>query len=231
MRTLGLIGGMSWESTAEYYRLINREVQARLGGVHSASILMESFDFAEIEHLQSSGDWKAAIVRLCDAGRRLAVSGAEAIVICSNTMHRMAAEVEQAAEVPVLHIADGTADAIHAVGLTRVGLLGTRYTMEEDFYRGRLEREHRLSILIPHEPDRTMIHEVIYAELVKGVITDRSRRKYREAIVRLAQRGAQGVVLGCTEIELLIAQDDAPVPLFPTTALHAAAAARFAIGC
>lgn len=230
MRTLGLIGGMSWESSAEYYRIINQTVQRQMGGSHSAPLLMVSFDFAEIEALQAGGQWDAATRLLCDAARRLEVAGAEAIVICTNTMHRMAEAVQEAITVPLLHIADGTAEAILSAGLRRVALLGTRYTMELDFYRGRLENQHGLSVMTPHEPDRTTIHDIIYTELVRGVVRETSRRQYREAIVRLYERGAQGVILGCTEIELLIGQEDSPVPVFPTTELHALAGARFVLG-
>ncbi len=229
MRTLGLIGGMSWESSAEYYRIINETVQAEMGGTHSASLLMVSFDFTEIETLQEAGDWDAAARLLCDAARKLETAGADAIVICTNTMHRMADTVQKAVQVPLLHIADGTAEAIKSAGIHRVALLGTRYTMEQDFYRGRLEDRHGLSVMIPHEPDRTTVHDIIYTELVRGVIREPSRRHYREAIVRLFDRGAEGVILGCTEIELLIGQEDSPVPVFPTTQLHATAAARFAL--
>ena len=230
MRTLGLIGGMSWESSAEYYRIINQTVQGEMGGSHSAPLLMVSFDFAEIETLQAAGNWDAATRLLCDAATRLEVAGAEAIVICTNTMHRMAETVQEAISVPLLHIADGTAEAILSAGLRRVALLGTRYTMEQDFYRGRLEDQYGLSVMVPHEPDRTTIHDIIYTELVRGLVRETSRRRYREAIVRLFERGAQGVILGCTEIELLISQGDSPIPVFPTTELHALAAARFVLG-
>ena len=230
MRTLGLIGGMSWESSAEYYRIINQTVQGEMGGSHSAPLLMVSFDFAEIETLQAAGNWDAATRLLCDAATRLEVAGAEAIVICTNTMHRMAETVQEAISVPLLHIADGTAQAILSAGLRRVALLGTRYTMEQDFYRGRLEDQYGLSVMVPHEPDRTTIHDIIYTELVRGLVRETSRRRYREAIVRLFERGAQGVILGCTEIELLISQGDSPIPVFPTTELHALAAARFVLG-
>ncbi len=230
MRTLGLIGGMSWESSAEYYRIINQTVQGEMGGSHSAPLLMVSFDFAEIETLQAAGNWDAATRLLCDAATRLEVAGAEAIVICTNTMHRMAEAVQDAISVPLLHIADGTAEAILSAGLRRVALLGTRYTMEQDFYRGRLEDQYGLSVMVPHEPDRTTIHDIIYTELVRGLVRETSRRRYREAIVRLFERGAQGVILGCTEIELLISQGDSPIPVFPTTELHALAAARFVLG-
>lgn len=229
MRTLGLLGGLSWESTAEYYRIINQRVQAKLGGTHSASLLVVSFDFAEIEALQNSGDWETAADRLIDAARRLEVAGADGLLICSNTMHRLADQVTGAVRIPLLHIADATADAIHSSGLHHVGLLGTRFTMEQDFYRGRLESRHHLSVMVPHEPDARMIHDVIYEELVRGVVSDSSRRRYREAILRLCQRGAEGIILGCTEIELLVGPSDSPVPLFPTTLLHAEAAVAFAL--
>lgn len=230
MKTLGLIGGMTWHSTVDYYRLINEGVQRRLGGSHSAELLLLSIDFEPVEELQGRGDW-AGLGRLMAAwAGRLEAGGAEGLVICTNTMHRLAGEVERAAKVPLLHIADATAAAVKTANMDTVALLGTRYTMELDFYRGRLEKEHGLRVLIPEEPGRTTVHDVIYRELAFGEIRDGSRRAYVEIIRDLARRGAQGVILGCTEIPLLIKEQDSPVPVFDTTALHAAAAVEFALG-
>jgi aspartate racemase len=219
---------MSWESSIEYERLINTEVRRALGGVHSASLLLRSYDFAEIERLQAEGDWDTAGVVLAADARHLQDAGAELIVLCTNTMHRCAETIEAAIDVPLLHLADATADAVTAAGLTEVALLGTRYTMEADFYRSRLERRG-LSVIVPDEPDRTIVHDVIYDELVQGVLSPESRSAYLAAIERLIERGAGGVIAGCTEIELLVGPDDVDVPYFPTTALHAQAAARWAL--
>ncbi len=228
VRTIGLLGGMSWESSIEYERIINREVRDALGGVHSASLLVRSYDFAEIERLQAAGEWDAAGALLGADARRLQDAGAELIVLCTNTMHRCAEAIEAAIEVPFLHLADATASAVLEMGVERVALLGTRYTMEQDFYRARLER-HGLSVVVPDEPDRTLVHEVIYDELVQGVVSPASQEAYLRVIDRLVDRGAQGVIAGCTEIELLVGPDDVTVPYFPTTALHARAAARWAL--
>jgi aspartate racemase len=223
MKTLGLIGGMSWESSAEYYRIINQGVRDALGPTHSARIVLWSFDFAEIEALQMAGDWDGLTARMVDAARRLAAAGADALMICTNTMHRCAPAVEAAVAMPLIHIADPTGAAIRAAGYTRIGLLGTRFTMEQDFYRGRLADRHGLDVIVPDEADRATIHRVIYDELVAGRIEPASREAYRGVMQRLAQRGAQAIVLGCTEIMLLVGPDDSPVPLFDTTALHARA--------
>ncbi|TVR24848.1 MAG: aspartate/glutamate racemase family protein [Nitriliruptor sp.] len=223
MRTLGLLGGMAWPSTAEAYRAINLGVAARLGGTHSAPLLVWSADFAEVEQLQRAGAWEEAGALLADAAQRLEAAGAEGLMLCSNTMHRVAEAIEAAVAVPLLHLADATAEAVRADGLTRVGLLGTRFTMEESFYRGRLA-DHGLEILVPDAPDRDVVHRVIYQELVQGRTTSRSREEYLRIISQLLERGAQGVIAGCTEIELLITADDLPVAYYPTTALHAAAA-------
>jgi aspartate racemase len=228
MKTLGLIGGMSWESTIPYYREINRTVAQRLGGLHSARLLLYSLDFAQLEALQRTGDWDEAGRMLGDAARALRAGGAELVVICANTMHLVADAVEAASGLPVLHIADATAGAIEAAGLTRVGLLGTRYTMEQPFLRERLERRG-LEVIVPDEPQRDTVHRVIYEELCRGRIEDASREQYRAIIASLVERGAQGVILGCTEIGLLVAPDDASVPLFDTAALHARAAALAAL--
>lgn len=229
MKTIGLIGGMSWESSAEYYRLINRRVREQLGGLHSAQCLMWSFDFARIEALQRSGDWPGATAMMSDAGRRLAAAGADFLVICTNTMHRMADDVQAAAGIPLLHIADPTGHAIRAAGLERVGLLGTAFTMEQPFYRHRLEHEHGLEVLVPEPDDRAAVHRIIYDELVQGRVHDASRATYREIMQRLVDHGAEAFILGCTEIMLLVSDGDAAVPVFDTTTLHAFAAADLSI--
>ena len=230
MKTIGLIGGLSWESSIEYYRIINETVKERLGGLHSAECLLFSFDFAEIEALQAAGDWETATHRMIAVARQVERGGADGILICSNTMHRMADDVKNAVDIPLLHIADATAGAIHAQGMHTIGLLGTRYTMEGDFYKGRLINQHELAVVIPEEPGRTTIHDVIYNELVKGIIRDESRQQYQAIIQQLVAAGAQGIILGCTEIELLISQPEhSPVPIFPTTYLHAVAAVDWAL--
>lgn len=221
---MGLIGGMSWESSAQYYRIVNQEVRARLGGVHSAKSLMWSMDFGEIERLQHIGDWSALTGEMTDAARRLEAGGADFLVICTNTMHRMADAISAAVSIPLLHIADPTAEKIKALGLSRVGLLGTAFTMEQDFYKGRLIERHGLDVLVPGEEDRKTVHDIIYKELVVGRVEDASRDAYRQVIQRLAERGAQAIIMGCTEIMLLISQADSPVPVFDTTELHALAA-------
>jgi aspartate racemase len=229
---IGLIGGMSWESSAEYYRIINREVRNRLGGVHSARSLMWSVDFGEIERLQHAGDWDELTVRMKDAAIRLQRGGADFVLLCTNTMHLMADAVAGAIDIPLLHIADPTAEKIKAAGFRRVGLLGTAFTMEQDFYRGRLEKVFGLEVLVPEADDRRVVHEVIYRELVAGEVRAESRTAYREVIARLVARGAQAIILGCTEIMLLVAEEDSAVPLFDTTTLHAVAAVDRALaGC
>ncbi|MGW0777534.1 aspartate/glutamate racemase family protein [Streptomyces sp. NPDC002835] len=228
MRTIGLIGGMSWESSAEYYRLVNELVRDRLGGLHSARCVLHSVDFAEIEQLQSAGEWEHAGEILAEAARGLEAAGADLLLICTNTMHKVAGQVEAAVRVPLLHLADATADAVRAAGLSRVGLLGTAFTMEQDFYRGRLAG-HGLDVLTPDAEGRALVHRVIYEELCLGVVRDESRAAYRQVIDELVDSGAEGVVLGCTEIELLIGADDSPVPVFPTTRLHAEAAVAAAL--
>ncbi|MCP4308918.1 MAG: aspartate/glutamate racemase family protein [bacterium] len=222
MRTIGLLGGMSWESSIEYERIINTEVRRRLGGVHSADLLVRSYDFAEIEELQAAGDWESAGSLLASDARQLETAGADIIVLCTNTMHVVADQIEASVNIPFLHLADATAAAISAEGLETVALLGTRFTMEKDFYRGRLE-QHGLQVIVPDEPDRTVVHDVIYDELVQGQIVEESRGSYLEIIDRLLQRGAQGVIAGCTEIELLVKPSDVVAPYFPTTQLHAIA--------
>lgn len=229
MRLIGLIGGLSWESSAEYYRIINRTTQKRLGGVHSARTLMYSFDFGEIEALQAGGDWAAATRLMIDAAGRLERGGAELLLICSNTMHRMAEEVAVAVGVPLLHIADPTAARIRSAGLRRVGLLGTAFTMEQDFYKGRLADRFGLDVLIPDVDDRAAVHRIIYEELVRGIVRPDSRDRYRRVIGRLVDVGAEAVILGCTEIMLLVRPEDSPVPLFDTTTIHAETAVEAAL--
>jgi len=228
--TIGLIGGMSWESSIQYYRLINEGVRDRQGGVASARTLMWSFDFARIEALQHAGDWDALAGEMAEAARTLEKGGADVLVLCTNTMHRCAEAIEAAVDIPLLHIADPTAAAIQAAGLTKVGLLGTAFTMEQDFYRGRLEARFGLEVLIPDAEDRAAVHGIIYRELVAGQVLDASRETYRAVIRRLVDRGAQGIILGCTEIMLLIGQADSPVSVFDTTTLHAMAAVDRALG-
>jgi aspartate racemase len=220
---------MTWHSTVDYYRLINAGVQERLGGSHSADLLLLSIDFEPVEDMQGRGDWAGMGKLMGEWASRLEAAGAEGLVICTNTMHRLADYVTEAVSVPLIHIADATAGAIKVKGLSTVGLLGTRYTMELDFYRGRLEKEHGLKVLIPDEPGRTAVHDIIYKELAQGLVHEDSRRSYVAVIEDLKRRGAQGVILGCTEIPLLIKDADSPVPVFDTTALHAVAAVDFAL--
>jgi aspartate racemase len=229
MKTIGLIGGMSWESSAQYYAIINRAVRERLGGSHSAELLLYSVDFGEIERLQHDGDWSSLTARMVDAAKRLEAGGADFLLICSNTMHLMADDVAAALDVPLLLVVDPTAAAIAQAGLTRVGLLGTAFTMEKAFYRDRLAAAG-LETLIPDVADRREVHRVIYEELVAGKIEAASRTAYRDVIARLVERGAQAIVLGCTEIMLLVDQSDSGVPLFDTTSLHALAAVDLALG-
>jgi len=228
-KVIGLIGGLSWESSAEYYRIINEQVRDRLGGLRSARCLMWSFDFAEIEALQHAGRWDDATAMMIEAAQRLERGEADFIVICSNTMHRMAADVQAAIRLPLLHIADPTAERIRTAGLRRVGLLGTAFTMEQDFYKGRLVERHGLEVLVPGDEDRAVVHRVIYDELVQGRVEPASRQAYREVIARLVERGAEAIILGCTEIMLLVRPEDSPVPLYDTTAIHAEAAVELAI--
>jgi len=229
MKTLGLIGGMSWESTALYYRVINETVKERLGGLHSAQLVLHSVDFHDIEVLQRSGQWDQAGQVLARAASSLVAAGADALVLCTNTMHKVADAIEHAVPVPLLHIADPTAAAIKARGLSRVGLLGTGFTMEQDFYRERL-RQGGVEAFVPNAADRQIVHRVIYEELCLGVVRDESRAEYRRIIRDLQRDGAQAVILGCTEICMLIGPNDADVPLFDTTHLHATTSADWAIG-
>ena len=229
MKTIGLIGGMSWESTVPYYRTINRVVGARLGGLHSAKLVLYSVDFHEIEHLQREGRWTESGDILAEAARAVRRGGADFIVLCTNTMHKVAAQIEAAVDVPLLHIADATAERVKAAGLTRIGLLGTKFTMEEDFYRGRLEDRHGLTVLTPPPDQRALVHRVIYGELCLGNVLDGSRRAFQQVVNDLVARQAEGVILGCTEIGLLLRPEDAPVPVFDTATIHAEAAAHYAL--
>lgn len=224
MKTIGLIGGMSWESSLEYYRIINQETKRRLGGLHSAKSLMYSVDFAEIEELQHKGDWETATHMMINAAKYLENGGADFVLICTNTMHKMAKDVEKAIAIPLLHIADPTAEAIKAQGLTKVALLGTKYTMEQDFYKGRLIDKFGLGVITPNDTDRQTVHNIIYDELCLGEIKPKSKQQFVEIIKRLERDGAQGIILGCTEIGLLIKQADVTVPVFDTTQIHAIAA-------
>jgi len=228
MRTLGLLGGMSWESTLPYYRYVNERVREKLGGLHSAKLVLYSVDFAEIERLQHIGDWATAGRVLADAAQALERAGAQALVLCTNTMHCVLDTIEPAIRIPVLHIADATARRIRAAGLTKVGLLATRFTMERDFYRGRLERAG-LTVLVPDADERTEIHRIIYEELCLGVIREPSATTYRTIIANLVARGAEGLILGCTEIGLLVGAGDTNVPLFDTARIHAEDAVDWAL--
>ncbi len=225
MKTLGLLGGMSWESTVTYYRLINQRIGRRLGGLHSAELLLYSVDFEPIEQLQHAGDWDAAAHQLIAAARSIERAGAEGLMICTNTMHKVYEAVDDAISIPMLHIADATAEAIQAANHHTVGLLGTAFTMEQTFYRGRLSERHGLDVLVPNDDDRAIVHQVIYDELCHGQICNASRQHYTRVISDLAERGAEAVILGCTEISLLVGPDDASIPVFDTTAIHAMQAA------
>ncbi|MHB8446683.1 MAG: aspartate/glutamate racemase family protein [Rudaea sp.] len=229
MKTIGLIGGMSWESTLPYYRIVNETVRERLGGLHSAKTILYSVDFAEVERLQHTGDWDSAGKLLAEAARRLEIAGADFIVMCTNTMHKVAHTIEAAVTIPLLHIADATAADIVAAGHRSVGLLGTRFTMEQSFYKGRLTERHGLRVFVPDPADRLLIHRVIYEELCIGRVLPASREQFRRIIDRLVTTGAQTIILGCTEISLLVTPDDASVPLFDTTRIHARRAAEHAL--
>ncbi len=229
MKRIGLLGGMSWESSAEYYRFINQAVRDRLGGLHSADCLLRSVDFADVEELQRTGRWHEAGKLLAAEAQALVAGGAELLVLCTNTMHRVADQIAAAVEVPFVHIADPTADAVRTAGLSTVGLLATAYTMEQDFYVGRLQRIHGLAVVVPGAEDRRLVHNVIYQELCLGIVKDGSRQAYRRVISGLVDRGAEGILIGCTEIDLLIGPPDAPVPIFDTTRLHAERAVDLAL--
>lgn len=229
MKVIGLLGGMSWESTVPYYRIVNETVRERLGGLHSAKVVLYSVDFQDIEELQRTGQWESAGAQLAAAAQSLERAGAQLLVLCTNTMHKVAPQIEAAVKVPLLHIADPTAEAIKAAGVATVGLLGTRFTMEQPFYRDRLSDRHKLRVLVPPPEDQAIVHRVIYEELCLGRVNGESRNEYRRIMSQLVERGAGGIILGCTEITLLVDGSDASVPLFDTTALHARAAAERAL--
>lgn len=228
MKTIGLIGGMSWESTSEYYRIINEEIKERLGGLHSAKCMINSVDFEEIERFQSSGDWNGAGEVLANAAYSLQKGGADFIIICTNTMHKVVEKIKKKIDIPVLHIADATANEINRKGIQTVGLLGTKYTMEQDFYKSRIE-EHDIKVIVPSGTNREKVNEVIYTELCLGKIVSQSREYYKRVIEELVQEGAQGIILGCTEIGLLIKQENVSVPIFDTTHIHAIEAVKLAL--
>ena len=229
MKRIGLLGGMSWESSAEYYRFINEEVRDRCGGLHSADCLLRSVDFTDIEPLQRAGRWEEAGVRLAEEAGALVAGGAQLLVLCTNTMHKVADAITAAVDVPFVHIADATADAVRASQVQTVGLLATAYTMEQDFYVGRLRERHGLKVLVPSPEDRRIVHKVIYDELCVGIVNDSSREQYRRIMLELADRGAEGILLGCTEIDLLVGAKDAPVAVFDTTRLHVQKAVDLAL--
>ena len=229
MKTIGMIGGMSWESSIEYYRIINETVRVELGGLHSAKSIMVSVEFAEIEMLQHQDRWDEAADILIAAARSLESGGADFAIICTNTMHKLYDIIQQNVRIPLLHIADATAETIKAKGIQEIALLGTRFTMEEDFYKGRLVNNYGLDVVIPGSEDREIVHRVIYDELCAGIIKTDSKQQYKDIIQRLVQEGAEGIILGCTEIGLLVKQDDSPVLLFDTTEIHAQAAVKYAL--
>lgn len=229
MKIIGLIGGMSWESTLEYYRIINQTVKEKLGGFHSGKLMMYSVDFYEIEKLQHLGDWEAATELMCDAAQRLEKAGADFVVICTNTMHMMAEEVQKSIQIPLLHIVDVTAAAIKAHTQKTVGLLGTKFTMEQDFYKGRLKDKHQIEVVIPNEQDRQSVHDILYKELCLGEIKEISRRLFHQVVEDLVSQGAEGIILGCTEIPLIMDQQEYDIPLYDTTELHARAAVKYAL--
>jgi len=229
MKTIGLIGGMSWESTVDYYKIINSEVKAKLGEPHSAEIIMHSVDFGEIEKLQSAGEWTKLSEKMINIAQELEQAGAEMLLICANTMHQMAPEVQENIKMPLLHIADAAAEKIETAGYKKVGLLGTKYTMEGDFYKNRIEEKYNIDVLTPDLEARDIIHQVIYQELVSGILKDESREKFKEIIENLAESGAEAVILGCTEIPLLIKAEDSSLPILNTTELHAKKAVEYAL--
>ena len=229
MKTIGLIGGMSWESSIEYYRIINKTAKAKLGGLHSAKSIMYSVDFADIEILQHQGKWGEAAQMLIDAAKNLENSGADFIVLCTNTMHKVADDIQANVKIPLLHIADATAQLVKDSGIRKIGLLGTRFTMEEEFYKGRLSQKYGLNVNVPNAQEREIVHRVIYDELVIGEIRQHSKEQYIGIIEQMVHQGAEGVILGCTEIGLLIHKQDSQVPLFDTTRIHAEAAVEYAL--
>ena len=229
MKTIGLLGGMSWESSAVYYQLINEKVRETLGGTYSAKSVMYSVEFHEMETLQHAEDWNKLTEIMIDAAQKVERAGADFLIICTNTMHKMVPEIKEKISIPILHIADATAEKIKEKGIKKIGLLGTNFTMTQDFYKGRLEEEHWLKVITPNETDRQIIHDIIYNELILGNIKDESRKKYQDIIKKLKDQGAEGVILGCTEIPLLIKQKDSPIPIFDTTKIHAEKAVEFAL--
>ncbi|HOA74055.1 MAG TPA: aspartate/glutamate racemase family protein [Phycisphaerae bacterium] len=229
MRSIGLIGGMSWESTILYYKIVNTVVRNRLGGLHSARCILWSFDFDEIVRLQREGDWQRATERMIDAAAALERAGADVAVICTNTMHKMFDAVSAAIGIPMIHIADPTAERIKSAGLSKIGLLATRFTMEDDFYVGRLIGRHGLNVLTPPATDRAVVHEIIFDELCRGIVRDESRTRLQSMIARMAEDGAEGIILGCTELCLLLGQEHSPLPIFDTTVIHAETAAEWAL--
>lgn len=229
MKTIGLIGGMSWESSAEYYRIINEKVKEKLGGLHSAKCLMYSVDFAEVEKLQQQAKWGQAAELLIDAAMRLERGGADFLLICTNTMHKVAEEIQRNIQIPILHIVDATAEKIKKAGHKKIGLLGTKFTMEEPFYKGRLTEKYQLEVLVPESEERAFINQVIFQELCLGILKEGSRSRFTQIIESLSDKGAEAVILGCTEIPLLIHQEDVSIPLFDTTQIHAEAAVEYAL--
>lgn len=229
MKTIGLLGGMSWESTASYYQALNQGIKAELGGLHSAKICLYSVDFAEIEQLQHQGQWQQTAEILTEAAQKVEAGGADFLLICTNTMHKVADEIQSGISIPILHIADATAEALLADGCTKVGLLGTGFTMQEAFYKQRLQDKYGIEVLVPEESEQEQVHHIIYQELCKGEIKEASRQIYLQVIDLLAEKGAQAVILGCTEIALLVQQNHTQVPLYDTTALHAAKAVELAL--
>ena len=229
MKTIGLLGGMSWESTALYYKSINEGIKARLGGLHSAKISLYSVNFEEIEKLQHQGNWDETAVILCNAAKSVEAGGADFLLICTNTMHKVASEIEAAISIPILHIADATAERLLTDGVKKVGLLGTRFTMEQDFYKSRLTDKFGIEVLVPNDDDRTVVHDVIYKELCLGEIKPSSKQQYLNIVKRLHEQGAEAVIMGCTEITLLIGQQDTDIPLYDTTAIHAEEAVNWSV--
>lgn len=229
MKTIGLLGGMSWESTRDYYTAINQGVKERLGGLHSAQLVLYSVDFDPIEKLQHQGDWVGTAAILCQAARNIEAAGADFLLICTNTMHKVAPEIEAAIQIPLVHLADATAESLLESGIKKVGLLGTAFTMEQDFYKGRLQQKFGLDVLVPNANDRALVHQVIYQELCLGQIHEASRKEYLRIISQLAEQGAEAVILGCTEIAMLVNQKDTDVPLFDTTTIHATKAVILAL--
>ena len=230
MKCIGLLGGMSWESTVSYYQALNRGVRERLGGLHSARVLLSSVDFAGIERLQHAGDWPATARLLAAEARAIQAGGADFLLIGTNTMHKVAPEIEAAIDIPLLHIADATAERIRSQGFTKIGLLGTRFTMEKEFYRGRMEERHGLTMCVPDDAGRDLVHRVIYDELCKGVLREESRAAFLGEIQKLQSLGAEAVILGCTEIGMLVSEEQSPLPAFDTTKIHAEAAVKWCLG-